>query len=278
VGFEEFMGSLRYSVGVFQLTLPNRQNAPSCFLQISNVAPITRDVGSKLRLPKHRSALRCRGITACVVPVPEASMDKDDFLEGSENQVRPAREFFGVQTVPVPHSVHNPAKGQFRTGVLRADRRHDGGPFLDRNVVDHTLRSSKQRPLIINVFFCRIAQNPCGGNLLLTRESFNASINFGWKTHGRPYGTRFLACLTPDWLGSVYHNSVLAYVQHITAQRSRMLEGGICSMLGQAGRSLSPHLLNVKRTASNQNASSRYRSKARQTVPDETRVRLVSLS
>jgi hypothetical protein len=27
----------------------------------------------------------------------------------------------------------------------------------------------------------------------LTRESFNAAINFGWKTHGRPYGTRLLA-------------------------------------------------------------------------------------
>jgi hypothetical protein len=125
-------------------------------------------------------------------------MHKDDFLEGSENQIRTAREFFRVQTVPVAHPVHKPPDGQFRTGVLCVNRRHDCGAFSDRDMVRHTLWSSKKRPLIINVFFGCVAQNPGGGNFLLTCESCEASIDFRWETDGRPYRPRFLAWRTAD--------------------------------------------------------------------------------
>ena len=125
-------------------------------------------------------------------------MHEDDFLGGSENQVWAAREIFCVETVPVPHSVHKAAKGQFGTGVLCMDCRHDGGALFCRDMIHHTLRSPKQRPLIINVFFGRIAQNPGGGNFFLARESFYASIDFGWKTNGCPNGTRPRGSRTHD--------------------------------------------------------------------------------
>ena len=147
------MSSLRYFVGFFQLTLPNRQNAPSCFFQVANVALIACDVRRKLRLPKHCSAFRCCRVTASSVSVPEASMHKDDFLTGSKNQIWAAGKFRGVQSIPVSQTVHEPTKSQFWTGILRVDCSHDGRALFSGDMVRHTLRSPNERPLIVDVFF-----------------------------------------------------------------------------------------------------------------------------
>jgi hypothetical protein len=84
-------------------------------------------------------------------------MHEDDFFSGSENEIRAARKFRGVQSIAVSQTVHEPAKCQFWTGILRGDGSHDGGALSSGDMVRHTLRSPDQRPLIVDVFFGRIA-------------------------------------------------------------------------------------------------------------------------
>jgi hypothetical protein len=150
-------------------------------------------------------------------------MHKDDLFPRSENQIWAARKFRGVQSIPVSQTVHEPAKCQFWTGILRVDCSHDGGALSSRDMVRHTLWSPNERPLIVDVLFGRIAQNPGGRDFFLSRKSFDTSINVGWKTDGSSNRAGFLARGTPYRFGSVYHNSPLDFVQHITAQRSRTL-------------------------------------------------------
>ena len=101
------------------LTRPNPQIAPP--------------VPFNLRTPIDPVAFRAAPAFLASVPVPEATMNQDDFPEMREYKVWAPRQIFPVQTKPEPYAVNHAPDGKFRASVLAPDTAHDPAafPFAD---------------------------------------------------------------------------------------------------------------------------------------------------
>ena len=74
-----------------QLTLPNYNYAPSCFLEIDDVSLISLLIPSKFVLPEFNIALREVALIAADVPMPETPVNKDYGLATGEYYIGLAR-------------------------------------------------------------------------------------------------------------------------------------------------------------------------------------------
>ena len=82
------------------------------------------------------------------VHVPETAVDVDDFPQSRENEIGCAGERADVQTVTVSQGMDQPPDHQFRSCVLRLDRRHDAGSFGLRERVRHVIRGQLIVPIL----------------------------------------------------------------------------------------------------------------------------------
>lgn len=69
--------------------------------------------------------------------VPKAAVDENNRAVFRENNVGAAGKVFPMEPEPVPHPVQKAADGQFRSGILPVDSRHDGAPLLAGENVGH---------------------------------------------------------------------------------------------------------------------------------------------
>lgn len=87
-------------VHVSQLALPQGQILPAKSQQILAIALVPGDVGVKLWIPVPGVRPRAPESYFAIVPVPEASVDKDGLAPGAENQVRGAWQLTSPEPDP----------------------------------------------------------------------------------------------------------------------------------------------------------------------------------
>jgi hypothetical protein len=63
-----------------------------------------------------------------MMPVPETTMNKNNFPTAGKDNVRTARQIALVQPVPISSRVQEAAHEEFRPGVLALDRLHGAAP------------------------------------------------------------------------------------------------------------------------------------------------------
>jgi len=89
------------------------------------VLSVSLPISFQFRPPEFRTGFRhpCEG--AVFVRVPKAAVNKDNFLAGTEHEIRTPRQIPRVEPVPIPHGEHKSTDKQLGAGVLGADPRHD---------------------------------------------------------------------------------------------------------------------------------------------------------
>ena len=111
-------------------------------------------------------------------------MNENDFAAGGEDDIGASGQCPDMQAVAVTEPVENSADGHFRLRVRGADGSHDERTLRGENVICHTLRFPKQRPLVCNVFIGGIANDPSERNFLLLGDLFERFISVRRKSDG----------------------------------------------------------------------------------------------
>lgn len=87
--------------GPADLTFPNNCYTPTGRLQLFSIFPVPCDVAFKFLLPERNIALWRVGVLASLVPMPEASMHKDDSSASRKDNIRPARKILSMKPEPI---------------------------------------------------------------------------------------------------------------------------------------------------------------------------------
>ena len=105
------------------LVLPGSDHQPAGLTERHIVAPVTGDVGFKLRAPP----IGVRFWSYCVLwaSVPEAAVNKDRDLRPSQCDVGPTRKIPYVDAVPEASAVQLAAKSQFRPSIPSSEAGHE---------------------------------------------------------------------------------------------------------------------------------------------------------
>jgi len=131
-----------------RLTLPYDFNLPAVSPQLLNVFNIAFPVTIQFRHPKIQFGLRQPSQLASGMPVPKASVNKNQLSQPGEHEVRCPGELGDVQPVSEPQSMSGTTHQHLRLRVLPTDQRHSLAASLCRHCVHLTvqLRSNQTRP------------------------------------------------------------------------------------------------------------------------------------
>ena len=83
-----------------QLALPHNCHAPIGPHQILNIRRVPQDVRLKFRFPEFRASRGSRAESTAFVSMPEAAMNKADYIESGEYKIRFARKVRSVKPEP----------------------------------------------------------------------------------------------------------------------------------------------------------------------------------
>jgi hypothetical protein len=111
-----------FSIG--QFTLPNHEDPPSGLSQCQDVFSISFNIPAEFCLPEINVALRHVTLPAPFVTVPEATMDENDGLSFSEDNIWLSREVLPVQPESKPRAMQHGANLNFRRSVAPFDLPH----------------------------------------------------------------------------------------------------------------------------------------------------------
>jgi hypothetical protein len=109
---------------LLELTAPDDDDFPTEFFEVAGMFFIVGDVPLEFFLPEGFVAFRGRGVFTAFVPVPEASMSKDDGFVFGQYDVRLPRQGADVFPEPVSGAVQYRADKNFGFGVFAPDSRH----------------------------------------------------------------------------------------------------------------------------------------------------------
>ena len=102
-----------------QLAFPYYDDAPAERFQEGVIPQVALAVVLNLRAPELRICLRPGGISAILVPVPEAAVDEDACAVLRQDNVRGAGETFLVDAIPISESEQLLTQLHLRLSVLR---------------------------------------------------------------------------------------------------------------------------------------------------------------
>lgn len=109
---------------VLELTAPNGNDFPAKFAELAGAVFIIGYVSLELLFPEGFVCFGHGGVLAPFVPVPEASMSKDDGFVFGQYDVRLTRQGADVFPEPVSGAVQYRADKNFGFGVFAPDSRH----------------------------------------------------------------------------------------------------------------------------------------------------------
>lgn len=143
--------SLLQEVSVSSLAFPYDQNTPSTIFQSRVVAGIAGDVASEFLPPERDSRFGLVAVSAALMSVPEAPMNKDDLTPPVHDDVRTPRKRSVMETVAHTHGAEQAPDAKLRRRILASDRRHVRAAALRTNAVGHSVSP----PLLIGSFGAR---------------------------------------------------------------------------------------------------------------------------
>ena len=134
-----------------QCAFPDDAHPPSEIQKARDDIGVPLPVRVDLRFPEFpaRRGNGCKPTTA--VPMPEATMDKDDGIATRKCQVRPAWKVPSRQTEPKPASMQEPPDDEFGFRVTAADGRHHPGSHSGGNNVSHASTAMPSGFLVVPV-------------------------------------------------------------------------------------------------------------------------------
>lgn len=112
---------LRYISG---LAFPHYDIPPPQVTQLLKHTLISLDVLIELFSPEYNSCLRCIGVLATGVTMPETPMNEDCDFVSWQHDIGHAGQVFAMQAKPVAHSVEKRTYDNFGLCVLAADPGH----------------------------------------------------------------------------------------------------------------------------------------------------------
>jgi hypothetical protein len=131
-----------------QFAFPDDEYLPSLLLQRAPHPRIARRIGLELARPEFGARLRCRCELTALVPMPKASMNKDDRRVSAKYDVGTSRKIAAMQPESVTCAVQQRAHLPLRSGVAPADPRHDLRSFGFGKDVGHTRQRIRIRARI----------------------------------------------------------------------------------------------------------------------------------
>lgn len=125
--------------------------------------------------------------------MPKTAMHEYDLAPPDKHQVRSSRKVPTMQPISVSHAVHQASNRNFRAGIFGSHTSHDfRAPLRADRIHSCTFPLLlKQGPLLANISFDSVANNPCDRYFLLLRNAFKRCVDLGGKAHRSPGGFRF---------------------------------------------------------------------------------------
>jgi hypothetical protein len=205
---------------VLELALPNCQHLPSLLYQFSLILRVSSLIGVKFRTPEVQSRFRHSGQCAFIVPMPKATVNKDDFSASPKDDIGAAGQVPGVKPISIAFGVNQAAHNHLGSRVLGVNSGHDFGPFGWRYVV-HTYYSPSMRRKsgdLSSTYFSAASRITHAKDTFFSRaiRSRVSRISGGsvTETRGAALFRRFslFAVIIPlrgaSWCGTVMHNGL----------------------------------------------------------------------
>lgn len=109
---------------VFQRALPNGGHTPAKSPECLHVSPVAINIAQEFPLPELFVGPRGGGISATLVPMPEAAMDEHHRSVLREHKIRRAGQLSDMKSIAKSPGEKKRSKGSLRLGILSANARH----------------------------------------------------------------------------------------------------------------------------------------------------------
>ena len=119
------------------MAFPDRYDFPAMPTQLPSMLPVVDDVTGELVRPELPMALGSSRRLAALMPMPEASMDKNDGSISGQDNVRLPRQAGDMYSEPVACPMEERANGDLGAGILALDFGHQATAFSGGQGVCH---------------------------------------------------------------------------------------------------------------------------------------------
>lgn len=113
-----------FCFGFASPAFPDGECLPAGFSKLTHVAAVAFAIPRPFGLPEFSVRFRSNSTVPATMHVPEASVNKNDFVVPRQDKVRFSGQVFSVKAKSESHLMHQTSHNHFRFRILAADTRH----------------------------------------------------------------------------------------------------------------------------------------------------------